>query len=285
MKTLPPKFKRIIKEETLRALKEATPDTVYRQRQHPETRRRERDRAAASSFFGEDDPLITKDEEAVDLPSSAMAPLDAEEDPNKTAVLDPVQLQRNIAADLGPEQLRGEADRLYTTLIEPFYSDRQLKRWVARAEEDIGRGNKDSPNIDIADALGQIIGWFHPAFHSRGKPTYDNPGPLGIEIAQEFEKEDRDIVGDAGEFINRLFARESGAAKEEFAQQHGGVRQQQQLEARRQAILRLTQEKNLPPPDTVRPALIKQYEEYVIKQAPEKYKDYYENYLAGETQR
>jgi len=282
MKTLPPKFKRIIKEETLRALKEATADTVYRQRQHPETRRRERDRSAASSFFGEDDPLITKDEEAVDLPSSAMAPLDAEEDPNKTAVLDPVQLQRNIAADLGPEQLRGEADRLYTTLIEPFYSDRQLKRWVARAEEDIRRGNKDSPNIDIADALGQIIGWFHPAFHSRGKPTYDNPGPLGIEIAQEFEKEDRDIVRDAGEFIERLATREGAAGLAQFAQQPNV---QPGVEARRQAILRISQEENLPHPDTVKPDLIKQYEEYVIKQAPEKYKDYYEGFLVAQSKR
>jgi len=58
---------------------------------------------------------------------------------------------------------------------------------------------------EAADVLGQLIGWFHPAFKDRrGRSMFDNPGRLGIKVAQEFEAEGLDVVRDADEFMRRV---------------------------------------------------------------------------------
>ena len=85
------------------------------------------------------------------------------------------------------------AMELYKSLIEPNYTEDQIEFVVTQHEE-------------VADALSQLIGWFHPAFHDMPGvlPTYDNPSRLGVKVAQEFEKEGLDIIDHAEEFSNRV---------------------------------------------------------------------------------
>ncbi len=202
------KKKKILTERRLCALAgikivEADTLDLYATRKAAKKRGRH---SAEKEFFGSDkDPLVT-----TDVPDSRLASPPAA-DPAATQPLSADQLLQ-IQKDVPDENRRPIAMELYKELIAPFYSERQLKHIVDVA--DLG----SERNRDRADALGQLIGWFHPAFEdARGRATYDNPSRLGIQVAQEFKDEDLDIVDDAGEFVRRLEKYLYDETKSEFA--------------------------------------------------------------------
>lgn len=103
-----------------------------------------------------------------------------------------------------PEHMRPAAERYYMEHIQPFYSNTDLAVIV-----------ENDPEAE--DVLSQIIGWFHPAFHSRGRPLYKNPGRLGMEVAQEFARNELDIIDNAQEFLERLEEKWKVETKAAFA--------------------------------------------------------------------
>jgi len=171
----------------------AEADTVDMYKSKLDAKKRAR-HAAEKDFFGSDgDPLVTTD-----------VPRLPQQDPDATQKLTPDQLAQ-IEKDVPDEARRPIAMELYKSLIEPKYTEDEIEIVVTQHE-------------DVADALSQLIGWFHPAFHdSRGTPTYDNPSRLGVKVAQEFEKEGRDIVDDAEEFSKRVEKYMHAEARQEFA--------------------------------------------------------------------
>jgi len=175
----------------LAGIEEADTEELWKTKRDAKKRARH---AAEKDFFGSDgDPLVTTD---VPQPPAA--------DPNATQALTPDQLKR-IEKDVPEEARRPVAMELYKSLIEPKYTEDELEFMVTQHEE-------------IADALSQLIGWFHPAFHDmRGTPTYDNPSRLGVKVAQEFEKEGLDIVDHAEEFSKRVEKYLYDESKGEFA--------------------------------------------------------------------
>ena len=191
-------MKKILTEQRLCELAGITEaDTVDMYKSKIDARKRAR-HAAEKDFFGSDrDPLVTTD-----------VPQVPAEDPDATQKLTPDQVAQ-MEKDVPAEARRPIAMELYKSLIEPKYTEDEIEIVVTQHE-------------DVADALSQLIGWFHPAFHdSRGTPTYDNPSRLGVKVAQEFEKEGRDIVDDAEEFSKRVEKYMHGEAKAEFAANKG----------------------------------------------------------------
>ena len=169
-------------------------DTVDMYKSKLDARKRARHAAEKDFFGGDGDPLVTTD-----------VPQVPEVDPDATQALTPDQLKR-IEKDVPDEARRPIAMELYKSLIEPNYTQDELEFVVAQHEE-------------VADALSQLIGWFHPAFYdSRGMPTYDNPSRLGVKVGREFEKEGLDIVDNAEEFQNRVEKYLYDETKIEFAQ-------------------------------------------------------------------
>ena len=175
----------------LAGIVEADTEELWKTRRDAKKRERH---AVEKDFFGSDgDPLVTTD-----------VPQPPEADPNATQALTPDQLKR-IEKDVPDEARRPIAMELYKSLIEPNYTEDELEFLVAQHE-------------DVSDALSQLIGWFHPAFHDmRGTPTYDNPSRLGVKVAQEFEKEGLDIVDHADEFQKRVEKYMHSDAKAQFA--------------------------------------------------------------------
>ena len=191
-------MKKILTEQRLCELAGITEaDTVDMYKSKIDARKRAR-HAAEKDFFGSDrDPLVTTD-----------VPQVPAEDPDATQKLTPDQVAQ-MEKDVPAEARRPIAMELYKSLIEPKYTEDEIEIVVTQHEE-------------VADALSQLIGWFHPAFHdARGTPTYDNPSRLGVKVAQEFEKEGRDIVDDAEEFSKRVEKYMHGEAKAEFAANKG----------------------------------------------------------------
>tara|TARA_R110000824_G_scaffold161189_1_gene336424 strand:- start:593 stop:1309 length:717 start_codon:yes stop_codon:yes gene_type:complete len=187
-------MKKLLTEERLcelAGLTEADTEELWKTRNDKKKRARH---AAEKDFFGSDgDPLVTTD-----------VPQIPQVDPDATQALSADQLDR-IQKDVPDEARRPIAMELYKSLIEPNYTEDELEFMVAQHEE-------------VADALSQLIGWFHPAFHdTRGTPTYDNPSRLGVKVAQEFEKEGLDIVDNAEEFSKRVEKHLYTDAKAEFA--------------------------------------------------------------------
>ena len=188
-------MKKLLTEKRLCELAGLTEaDTVDMYKSKLDARKRAR-HAAEKDFFGSDrDPLVTTD---VPRPPGG--------DPDATQKLTPDQLAQ-IEKDVPDEARRPVAMELYKKLIEPHYTEEQIEILVSQHE-------------DVADALAQLIGWFHPAFYdSRGTPTYDNPSRLGVKVAQEFEEEGLDIVDDAERFSQRMEKYIYDDAKAEFTQ-------------------------------------------------------------------
>tara|TARA_Y100001963_G_C6679342_1_gene399101 strand:+ start:282 stop:1013 length:732 start_codon:yes stop_codon:yes gene_type:complete len=191
-------MKKILNEkrlQTLAGINEANTRSMYKSRRDAAKRARHQ---AEKEFFGSDDqdPLVTTDVPQVAQPAP-------QADPNATQPLSADQLAQ-IAKDVPEEARRPVAMKIYQSQIAPEYNEDELEILVHN-------------NNDVADALSQLIGWFHPAFHdSRGRPTYDNPSRLGIKVAQEFEKEGLDIVDDAEEFSQRIEKYVYDEAKAEF---------------------------------------------------------------------
>ena len=175
-------------------------DTVDMYKSELDARKRDR-HAAEKEFFGSDeDPLVTTDVPPIEADPSAYGDFSGD----ATQKLTPHQLQQ-IQSDVPAEARRPIAMDLYKELIEPNYSQDDLEVIVHDDEE-------------VADALAQLIGWFHPAFHdSRGQPTYDNPSRWGVTIAQQFKDEGLDIIENAEEFVRRMEQGSYAEAKEEFA--------------------------------------------------------------------
>mgnify|MGYP003389313062 FL=1 len=187
-------MKKILTEHRLcelAGIKEADTEDLWKNKRDAKKRMRH---TAEKDFFGSDgDPLVTTD-----------VPQVPQVDPDATQALTPDQLKR-IEKDVPDEARRPVAMELYKSLIEPNYTEDQIEFVVAQHDE-------------VADALSQLIGWFHPAFHdSRGTPTYDNPSRLGVKVAQEFEKEGLDIIDHADEFSSRVEKYMHGEARAEFA--------------------------------------------------------------------
>jgi len=192
-------MKKLLTEKRLRELagvSEADTRDMYKSKL--DARKRDR-HAAEKDFFGSDeDPLVT-----TDVPDSRLTSPPAP-DPAETQPLSQDQLLQ-IQKDIPDESRRPVAMDLYKELIEPFYSESDL-RALAVGDD------------DVSDSLSQLIGWFHPAFHDRrGQPTYDNPSRLGIKVAQEFKEEDLDIVEHAEEFSKRVEKYLYDETKAEFA--------------------------------------------------------------------
>lgn len=187
-------MKKLLTEERLcelAGITEADTEELWKTKRDAAKRQRH---AAEKDFFGSDgDPLVTTD-----------VPQIPEQDPNATQKLTPDQLAQ-IEKDVPEEARRPIAMELYKSLIEPKYTEDELEILVTQHE-------------DVADALSQVIGWFHPAFHDpSGTPIYDNPSRLGIKVAQEFEKEGKDLVDDASEFSKRIEKYMHGEARKQFA--------------------------------------------------------------------
>ena len=192
-------MKKVLNEQRLRELagilltEGSDGDTVSLYKTQRADKKRAR-HAAEKDFFGSEvDPLVTTDVPRTEKP-----------DPNATQPLTPAQLDR-IEKDIPDESRRPVSLNLYRSMIEPKYSEDDIE--VIAHNDD-----------DVRDSLAQLIGWFHPAFQdSRGRPTYDNPSRLGVQVAQEFEKEGLDIIDDAKEFSKRIEKHMYDEAIVEFA--------------------------------------------------------------------
>ncbi len=184
-------MKKLLTEERLCELAGiAEADTVDMYKSRRDAKKRARHHAEKEFFGSDEDPLVT-----TDVPDSRLVSPppghDPDHDPFATRKLTPdqvAQIQKNVP----DEARRPVAMKLYTSLIEPNYTDDELEILVNQHE-------------DVADALAQLIGWFHPAFHdSRGEPTYDNPSRHAVRVAQEFVEAGMDPVAEAAEFIDRV---------------------------------------------------------------------------------
>jgi hypothetical protein len=194
-------MKKLLTEERLCELAGiAEADTVSLYKTQRDKAKRQR-HAAEKDFFGSDeDPLVTTDVPPIEADPSAYGDFAGD----ATQKLTPHQLQQ-IQRDVPDEARRPIAMELYKSLIEPNYSEEEIEVIVHN-------------DPDAEDALSQLIGWFHPAFHdSRGKPTYDNPSRMGVQVAQEFEKEGLDPIDDAKEFSSRIEKYMYDETKAEFA--------------------------------------------------------------------
>jgi len=191
-------MKKILNEQRLcelAGITEADTVSLYKTREDAAKRGRH---SAEKEFFGSDeDPLVTTDVPAAEVDPAAQAQADTQE-------LSPDQILQ-MQKDIPEEARRPVAMELYKELIEPFYSESDLKM-LATGDD------------DVADALSQLIGWFHPAFHDRrGRPLFDNPSRLGVQVAQEFKDEDLDIVDNGDEFARRVEKYLYDETKTEFA--------------------------------------------------------------------
>jgi len=128
-------------------------------------------------------------------------------------------------------------------------------------------------NETLKDIILQLYGWQLPRY----RRTHDEPGTDAIKIAQEFEKEGKDIDGHEDEFIERLQDYQYKTGKTEFEK----VRMTPAEEAEDWAIKKLTTQKKMPPRGTVRPELIPKYVEYVKSKHPEEYKELYDLALSN----
>jgi len=185
----------------LAGIDEADTLDMYKSRRDAAKRARHH---AEKEFFGTDaDPIVTTDVPDSQLVSPPVG-YDPDVDPNATQKLTPDQ-RAKIQKSAPQEARRPIAMELFLSLIEPNYTDDEIENLVHQHEE-------------VHDALAQLIGWFHPAYHdSRGEPTYDNPSRIGVQVAQEFAAEGLDPVEQAEEFIARVEKYMHAEARREFA--------------------------------------------------------------------
>jgi hypothetical protein len=253
-------MKKLLTEERLcelAGLAEADTEELWKTKRDAKKRERH---AAEKDFFGSDgDPLVT-----TDVPQIPQA------DPDATQALTPDQLKR-IEKDVPDEARRPIAMELYKSLIEPNYTEDQIEFVVTQHEE-------------VAAALAQLIGWFHPAFHDdRGTPTYDNPSRLGVKVAQEFEKEGLDPVQKAEEFTARVEKYMLGDARKEMEPdrkaQATKLAQSKALGAVLSHARKNPKYKDLPPHQHFMGKELEKYADQLKRVFPDVYKDVYEKEL------
>ena len=148
-------------------------------------------------------------------------------------------------------------------------SERLFRHFFGDYDEATLRAMMSGPeNETLKDIILQLYGWQLPG-HRR---YYDEPGTDAIKIAQEFEKEGKDIDGHEDEFIERLQTYQFKTGKAEFEK----TRMTPAEEAEDWAIKKLTTQKKLPGRDSVRAELIPKYVEYIKSKHPEEYKELYD---------
>ena len=212
--------------------------------------------AATQSMY----PDLESDEELDSLrrdPESAERPAgDTDPQDSKTTIG-----ARSVGA--GGASVEPDSGRKYQE------SERLFRHFFGEYDEAALRAMMQGPeNETLKDIILQLYGWQLPRY----KRLHDGPGTDTIKIAQEFEKEGKDIDGNEEEFIERLHDYQYKTGKAEFEKSRDTPEQ----EAQRWAIDKLVGQKNLAPPDTVRPHLISQYIEYVKSKYPTEYKELYD---------
>jgi hypothetical protein len=253
-------MKKLLTEERLcelAGITEADTEELWKTKRDAAKRQRH---AVEKDFFGSDgDPLVTTD-----------VPQTPQQDPNATQKLTPDQLAQ-IEKDVPEEARRPTAMELYKSLLEPKYTEDELKALV-----------KDFP--EVHEALSDLIGWFHPAFEDRGgTPTYDNPSRLGIKVAQEFEKEGLDMVDDADEFNSRKEKYMLAGARKEMEPdrkaQATRLAQSKALDAVLSHARKNPKYKDLPPHQHFAGKELEKYADQLQQVFPDVYQDIYEKEL------
>jgi len=204
-------------------------------------------------------PDLDSDEELASLrqdPESAERPEDAEDPQDSKTTMGATAIGPGAGVDASSGRKYQESERLFRHFFG-HYDEPGLAAMMAGPE-----------NETLKDIILQLYGWQLPRY----KRLHDEPGTDTIKIAQEFEKEGKDIDGNEDEFIERLQDYQYKSGKAEFEK----IRDTPEQEAERWAIDKLVSKKNLAPPDTVRPHLISQYIEYVKSKHPEDYKELYD---------
>lgn len=111
-----------------------------------------------------------------------------EEDPDQTIEVAPVK-------DKYSESRR---------LFDYFFGDWTMSALLSEIEHD----------IYLQEIVTQLYGWGLPEY----KDKFEAPGTATIAMAQEFEKENKNIDGNEDEFLDRLEAQQYQKGKEMFAQ-------------------------------------------------------------------
>ena len=212
-------MRKLLSEERLRELagitEESDGDTVDLWKTRRDKAKRAR-HAAEKDFFGSDrDPLVTTDVPEEESPF----------DPDATQALSPLDMQR-LDTEIGDAKLRPVAMDLYQRLVAPEYGEEALE-YLAHND------------TNVANMVNQLFGWFHPAaMDSRGRPSYDNPGRWAVMVAQQFEKEGKDLIDNAEEFNKRIEKLEFESGKEEFrkSKAHSAKRPARNVKVGRSAI-------------------------------------------------
>jgi hypothetical protein len=235
------------------------------------------------------------EEDIPDLPASAVAPMS---EPRGRAITATQSLYPDADSDEELARLQGDpeaAERAHTPTSPPRggatmasagavgapggagdgggrkyqESERLFRHFFGDYDETTLNAMMTGPeNETLKDIILQLYGWQLPRY----RRTHSEPGTDVIKIAQEFEKEGKNIDGREDEFIERLQAYQYKTGKTEFEK----VRMPPEQEAEDWAIKKLTTQKNLPPRDTVRAELIPKYIEYVKSKHPEEYKQLYD---------
>ncbi len=238
-------------------------------------------RASEEEFFGGGDPLLSGEQEPAELPTSAVRPLDPDDESDEELARlqrDPQAGERaqtpmpsSAAATTTGAASVGAPEEVPSSPSKYVEAERLYRHFFGDYDEDAIEimMHHDS---QLEDIIKQLYGWQLPEW----KKYLDAPGTDVMKIAQDFEKEGKEIIDNEDEFFERLEDFQYKGAKAEFARL---IPDADEEAARFHALRRLVKEKGMPPPDTVRPNLTKQYEDYVIEKFPEEYQSYFEGYL------
>ena len=199
MKVAKSKLRRIILEELQFILSEQDDDAPGSTRVVPRTQlRRDAARRARSQaekeFFGTDsnDPLVTSD--VAPAPSS---------DDTKKVDMDAI-IQQEIDSMANPNMQRKEARRLNKV----FFGGRNEYGMEMLANSDDA----------LHEIIEKLVGWMFP----RTFKGNEQPSPMFIKVAQEFEKEGINIINNEDHFLDRVEEKVLAIAKKGFADTGAG---------------------------------------------------------------
>ena len=199
MKISKNKAKQIIVEELRTILTEQDDDSpgstrvVSRASQRRAAARRAR-RQAEKEFFGTDsnDPLVTSDSDPV-----------SSSDDTKEIDMDAI-IQQQIDSMANPNMQREEARRLFKVFF-PGKREYDMERLAF---------NDDA----LGEIIEKLVGWMFPRTF-RGN---EQPSPMFVKVAQEFEKEGIPIIANEDHFLDRIEDKVLAIAKKGFADTGAG---------------------------------------------------------------
>jgi len=239
-------------------------------------------RGSEEEFFGRGDPLLTRTQDLPELPSSAVRPVgitpDDESDEELAKLRSDPQAAERAQEPVTPPGGRTTASRpgvegpdvTAPTPTSPSRykeSERLFRHFFGDYDDDaLELLLHNEP--DLEDIVKQLYGWQLPEYRRH----FDAPGTDIVKIAQEFEKEEKSIIDNEEEFMERLQAYQFKSGKEEFEK----IRITPEEEAEQWAIQKLVSQSNLPTPDSVRRDLIPQYIEYVKSKHGDEYQKLYD---------